>query len=165
MFPGIEIERSAKFSECGIYRYTLERVWDPSKPRLLWVLLNPSTADAIQDDPTNRKGIKFSKLWGYGSCVFVNLFAFRSPHPKIMKACPGPFGPDNDRHLLEQAELADTIMIAWGNDGVHRGQDQKVLKLLGYPGPVLLMCLGRNQNGTPKHPLYLKDDTRPQVFD
>lgn len=153
--------RSATFSECGLYRYTLERVWDWDKPRALWVLLNPATADAEKDDPTNRKGIKFSKTWGYGSCVFTNAFAFRSPHPRVMKAQQVPVGPDNDTHILEQCELAELIVVAWGNDGRHRQREKDVLRLLE---PYRLWCLGTNKNGTPKHPLYLPDDTPLQIF-
>lgn len=151
------IQRSAAFSPCGVYRYTLVRIWDTSLPRLLWILVNPSKADAEQDDPTNRKGMKFSKAWGFGSCVFANVFGFQSPHPKVMKAAEFPIGPDNDAHLIEQVYLASAVVVAWGNHGAHRGRDQEVLKLLG---PTRLMCLGTNKNGTPKHPLYLKDDTQ-----
>ena len=77
--PDVEMWRNAVFSGCGTYRYTLERRWSAG-PLLLWVLLNPSTANAQVDDPTNRRGIGFSIKWGYAGCVFVNLFAVRSDH-------------------------------------------------------------------------------------
>ena len=94
------MHRTTSFSTCRVYRYTLERVWDSALPRLLWILLNSSDADAFQDDPTNRRGINFSKAWGYGSCVFANLFAFQSPYPKIMMAQTEPVGPLNDRETV-----------------------------------------------------------------
>lgn len=157
------LRRDAVFSPCRTYRYTLERYWDETKPRYLWVLLNPSTADAEKDDPTNVRGMNFTRTWGGGSCIFVNLFAFRSPKPKVMKAAAEPVGPENGRHILEQAELADWIVVAWGNDGVHRGRNKKVLELLeGFD----LWCLGRNDKGRgePKHPLYLAKDLRLEEF-
>ncbi len=169
LFPDVEMKRSADFSPCGVYRYTLVRVWDESKPRILWVLLNPSTADAVHDDPTNRKGIKFSKAWGFGSCVFVNLFAFRSPHPKVMKKQAEPVGPENEALIIYEATRAiasgGKIVLAWGNDGAHRGRDAAVLKLLKSDGFDSLWCMGKNQGGSPKHPLYLRDDTELEVFD
>jgi hypothetical protein len=154
---GEGMTHAATFSPCEVYRYTLERVWQPELPRLLWVLLNPSTATEKKFDPTNTKGMNFSIAWGFGACVFVNLFAFRSPHPKVMRASPIPIGPDNDKHILEQAELAGKVVVAWGNDGRHWHRDQAVLKLLkGIP----LYCMGTNQNGSPKHPLYLANKTQ-----
>ena len=155
LFADVDMERSATFSPCRLYRYTLVRVWDHNLPRLLWILLNPSTADAEKDDPTNRKGIKFSQRWSFGSCVFVNLFAFRSPHPRVMKAAPDPVGVMNDSVILEQARLADRIVVAWGNDGAHRGRASEVLKLLG-DSPTL-WCLKLNKTGEPFHPLYARD--------
>jgi len=146
-----DVRRAAIFSDCRRYRYTLERYWDSGSPQILWVLLNPSTADAKKDDPTNRKGMKFSRRWGYGSCIFVNLFAYRTPHPKEMKKQKDPIGPNNDHIILKQAHLADTIVVAWGNDGEHLGRDEEVLSLLA---DFRLMCIGKNSGGQPKHPLY-----------
>ena len=148
-----EIHRAAVFSSCRLYRYTLERYWNTDLPRLLFVLLNPSTADAVHDDPTNRKGMGFARRWGFGSCVFVNLFAFRSPHPKVMKAAAKPVGPANDVHIVHQATAADRIVLAWGNDGAHRGRDREVLELLGSLGKEL-WHLGLTKPGQPRHPLY-----------
>lgn len=154
--PSDGIERSAVFSDCEVYRYTLERVWDPSLPRILFVLLNPSTADAVNDDPTNRRGIGFAKAWGFGSCIFVNLFAFRSPDPKVMKAADDPVGEKNDAHILDQASRADRVVAAWGTHGNHQLRDSEVLDLLEGVG---LYHLGLTKDGHPKHPLYLSKDT------
>ena len=84
------IVRAADFSPCKTWRYTLRRTWDEKKPRLLWILLNPSIADETRDDPTNRRGMRFAHSWGYGSLVFCNLFAFRTPEPAEMKKANDP---------------------------------------------------------------------------
>ena len=152
--------RGAVFSPCGRYRYTLERRWADG-PMLLWVLLNPSTADAQRDDPTNRRGIGFSRQWGFGACVFVNLFAFRSPRPSEMKAAVWPIGSDNSSHILDQAEKADRIVVAWGTQGPHRNRDRAVLALLSE---YKLFCLGTTNVGHPRHPLYLRGDTEMVAY-
>jgi len=157
--PTDSIRRSATFSPCGLFRYTLIRVWDPRAPRCLFGLLNPSIADAFRDDPTNRRGIGFALRWGFGSVVFVNLFAYRSPHPRVMKAQAEPVGPDNDWHIIDQALCADLMVIAWGNDGAHRGRDEEVLEMLSKH-QIPLWCLGTTGQGQPNHPLYLRADTK-----
>ena len=153
--------REAVFSDCLRYRYTLERTWETGLPSLLWVLLNPSTATAEKDDPTNRRGIEFSKTWGYGACTFVNLFAWRTPYPFVMLREDEPVGPINNFHILEQAEKADSIVVAWGTKGGHLERDKEVLELLHK---YRLQCLGRTKAGYPKHPLFLKADTKLEEF-
>jgi hypothetical protein len=152
--------RHATISECGLFRYVLSRTWDPEgKHTVLFVLVNPSTADAEVDDHTVRKGVGFATRWGYGSMVFANLNAFRARHPKDMKAAADPVGPENDRFLLAEAERADKIVLAWGTHGSHRGRDEKVIQLLTAGHASKLYCLGRNKSGSPKHPLTLAYDT------
>lgn len=160
------MKRWALFSPCGDYRYVLGREWDADKPRVLFDLLNPSTADAEMDDPTNRRGIDFSQRWGFGSCIFVNLFGWRSPHPKIMMAQEHPIGIDNDMYVLQQAYRADLIVCAWGNDGKHMDRAKTVERMFRNHGHKL-HHLGRNKNGKgePKHILYLSSKLRPTVWD
>ena len=155
LFDTGDIRRAAVFSSCEVFRYTLERYWNDDLPRLLFILLNPSIADATRDDPTNRRGIGFARLWGFGSIIFVNLFAFRSPKPKVMKAYHSPIGPDNDRHILEQVKLADRVVLAWGNDGGWIGRDRQVRELLAG---VECYRFGTTKVGHPRHPLYLRTD-------
>lgn len=155
------IKRSADFSPCETYRYTLIREWDDSLPRLLFVLLNPSTADAVNDDPTNRRGMGFARQWGYGSCVFVNLFAYRTPNPDEMKLAADPVGSNNDTFILAQAYASETIVAAWGSHGPHRGRSFEVRRLLKN---FKLYCLGKTNAGEPKHPLYLAAKTKLQTF-
>lgn len=111
------LRRSADFSSCRTWRYTLIREWDDQKPRLLFVLLNPSTADAEKDDPTNRRGIGFASRWGFGSVVFVNLFAIRSPDSKTIKQVSDPIGPENDHYIERESSRANKIICAWGVQG------------------------------------------------
>lgn len=153
------IRRDALFSECRRYRYTLERYWCSEKPLVLFILLNPSTADAERDDPTSRRGMGFARMWGFEACVFVNAFAYRSTNPREMKRVIDPIGPENDRIILEWCDRADMIVAAWGNHGVHRGRDIEMMKLLrGYP----VHAFGATRLDQPRHILYLPRDARTE---
>lgn len=160
MSDDLFIKRSADFSPDRKYRYTLTRVWDATRPRCLFILLNPSTADAERDDPTNRRGITFAMDWGYGACVFCNLFAFRTPYPGLMKAMVDPVGPDNDRWILKEHARADITIAAWGTHGAHRARDLEVLDLLPA-----MHHLGLTKHGHPKHILYLPKTLTPQAWE
>lgn len=159
LFGGMQ--RSADFSPCRTWRYSLIRVWDETLPLVVFVLLNPSTADEHHDDPTNRRGIKYAAYWEYGSVVFVNLFAIRSPDPKKIKEVSDPVGPDNDAHILRWAEKADRIVCAWGPPGEYMGRDEHVLRLLAE---YELNYLALTKDGHPNHPLYLKANLMPIVW-
>jgi hypothetical protein len=163
---------TATLSDCGRYRYTLTRTWGIG-PRVLMILLNPSTATGEVDDPTQLRGVRqaqaieldgFKFKWGdvdcgYGSMEFVNLFAWRSTDPKAMLDVPADLvvGPDNDRHILEAVERAALVIAAWGNPGVYLGRDRQVVEMVSRHKP--LHCFGTNKNGSPKHPLYLRIPT------
>ncbi len=135
----------------GPYRYRLWRTWNAHQPTLLWILLNPSTANGTQDDPTLRRLVSFSRSFGYGGLVVVNLFAWRATSPQALKEADDPIGPDNDRFIREAAAHAQQIVVAWGNGGTYQQRDQDVLTLL-TPSP--LWCLGITRDGHPMHPLY-----------
>jgi len=156
-----QLDRGATFSTCLKYRYTLTRIWDLDLPACVFILLNPSTADAFVDDPTNRRGMNFARKWACGTCVFVNLFAFRTPSPKKMKIVSDPVGPANDYWIKLWAKRANILIAAWGTNGAYRGRNIQVMKLLkGFK----IMCLGTTKYGHPKHPLYLRGDTELQHF-
>jgi len=157
------IKRSAEFSPCRTWRYTLVREWDSSKPRLLMILLNPSTADASKDDPTNRRGIQYAIDWGFGSLCFCNLFAFRTPRPKEMKAAFDPVGPENNNWIHAEADKAAIVLVGWGNDGVFKDRASSVLIGLALDGKKIY-CLEVNKNGQPKHPLYCRADLKPKLY-
>ena len=147
--------KDAVISDCGLYRYTLERTWDEAKKTVCFVLLNPSTADANKDDHTLRKGVGFAKRWGYGALVFVNLFALRATKPKCMKAARHPVGPMNGTFVLGAVGSADRVVLAWGTHGSHRGRDKEVLAMLEGLAADKLYHLGLTKDGHPKHPLTL----------
>lgn len=156
----------AGFSACQRYRYWLTRVWNRTLPVVAWVMLNPSTADAFVDDPTIRRCIAFSRAWGAGGLVVLNLFALRSTNPAALRL-PGasPIDPPddlgaNDRHIRRWTE-GRRVIAAWGVHGTLCARDRDVLWLLAGQR---VECLGRTKGGHPWHPLYIKGATVPVPF-
>ena len=155
----------AIISPCGMYRYTLHRRVECTlrwvKP-VLFVMLNPSTADATKDDPTIRRCISFTKALGGTSLTVVNLFAFRSSSPEALKLAPDPVGPDNDNHIREQIERHSLgiIIAAWG---AHKFTLSREFQVYNYGHPKW-SCLGKTKGGSPRHPLYVRSNTELQEF-
>ena len=146
----------------GEYRYLLWRVWDTTRPRLLWILLNPSVADGERDDPTLRRCTAFSDAWGYGALEIVNLFAYRTTDKsKLSTLNMDPIGPENDEHILAAASHAPRIIVGWGADGALQMRDRAVLAALCQHAQRSVDCLGVVRNGCPRHPLYIPGDTLP----
>lgn len=143
------------------YRYSLWRRWDVSLPAVLFIMLNPSTADENEDDPTIRRCIGFAKDWGFGALEVRNLFAYRATDPKELKQCIDSIGPDNDKHILEAAQAADKIILAWGVHGVLKKRNREVYKILA---PYMPECLDITNGGHPKHPLYIAANRRPMLY-
>lgn len=143
----------ATISECGLYRYRLTREWGAGATAV-FIMLNPSTADASQDDPTIRRCVGFAKREGCGRLEVVNLFAFRATAPKDMRAAADPIGPENDAHILAAVTAADGPRIAaWGAHGGQRGKEVgRRLRGMG------LKCLGLTAALAPRHPLYVRGD-------
>ena len=133
----------------GDYRYTLTRVWDPVLPMITFMLLNPSTADAVQLDPTLRRCVGFAKREGYGGMLILNLYAFRTKDPKVMLAATDPVGPENDRVL---AGVTGTVIAGWGT----KADPARVTRALALLPR--LYALGITKDGHPGHPLYLPVD-------
>lgn len=158
-------EKTALISDCGRYRYTLGRSWESADAKLcVFVMLNPSTADASEDDPTIRRCIGFAQDWGYGRLLVVNLYAYRATDPKQLWKVVDPVGPDNDDALTEAMEAADFVVLAWGSHGAKNGRGQRVEDLARtHAGSVA--TLGRTKAGEPKHPLYLAKNTKPEDAD
>lgn len=137
----------------GPYRYHLWRRWDAAAS-LLFVMLNPSTADAARDDPTIRRCVGFARAWGFGAVEVVNLFAWRATDPRELRRARDPVGPDNDRAILAAAARNQAIIAAWGNHGALGERDRQVAALLA---PFGARCLGaRTSGGAPRHPLYVR---------
>lgn len=155
--------RQAVLTVDRIYRYSLIRVWDEELPLVTFILLNPSTADEMKDDPTLRRGIDFARRWGFGQLAFVNLFAFRATDPKDLLVAKDPIGPYNDAHIVAWCDAATRIVCAWGNNGTHRNRDQRVIHLL-REREFELFCLGTTKGGHPKHPVRLAKTTPLQTF-
>jgi hypothetical protein len=127
-------------------------------PAVCFVMLNPSTADAFQDDPTIRRCIGFARAWGYGGLHVVNLYSFRTPSPAYLKKAPRPNGPDNDAHLHQAAAAATRVVAAWGNHGDRMRVADVLAQLRAATGQV--MCLGMTRTGAPRHPLYVPAATQ-----
>ncbi len=160
-FDELDKQSGAIFSPCRKYRYTLWRFWDCGKPYAVFLCLNPSTADEINNDPTIRRCIDFSKQWGYGGVVILNIFAYRATDPEVMKEAVDPIGPDNDKWLKEITQHPDAgiTVAAWGNHGDFADRGKQVLSMLGD-----MYCLKVNSNGQPAHPLYLKKSLKPHLL-
>ena len=144
------------------YRYLLWREWDSSKETISFIMLNPSRADAEINDPTITRCINFAKSWGYGRLEVVNLFAYRTPHPSLLKQATEPIGRDNDRYILQSVERSDRVILAWGNHGTWSKRDLYTIKLLQNQN--YLYSLGITKRGCPRHPLYLRSNTKPQIY-
>ncbi len=148
------------------YRYWLTRHWGPGERRVMWIGLNPSTADTQRLDPTLRRIYDYSQAWGYDGFVMTNLFAFRATIPRVMLLHPEPVGPENDHHLLEIADEVDKIICAWGAHGVHRNRSQEVVDMLtdaGHASKLHALKINKKAS-TPGHPLYVLGNTRPVPY-
>lgn len=152
----------AVIDDTGQYRYLLCRDWGlfgQSNLQIAWIMLNPSTADAYQDDPTIRRCKAFSELWGYGRLVVVNLYALRSTDPKKLFSHSDPVGPRNEEYIKRVVQESQLVVAAWGAfklgvpDAIRRVLSDKVL-----------WCLGTTKQGHPRHPLYVKSSTEKEIY-
>lgn len=160
-------DRGAVLSDCGLYRYRLHRRVTASDRIALFIMLNPSVADADQDDPTIRRCMGFTRALGCGMLEVVNLFAFRTKSPEVLKQASAPVGPDNDRHIheaaLETQLTGGFIVCAWGAHGKHLGRDRAVMRMLGAAGQET-HSLDETKDGHPRHPLYLPSACNPMPY-
>jgi hypothetical protein len=147
---------TARFSDCGAYRYELRRVWQPSAPVLAWIMLNPSTATAEQDDPTVAKCRAYAERDGFGGIVVVNIFAWRSTDPRMLPLVKEPVGPENDAAILRAVAGAGLVVCAWGNHGQLHGRGCIVEEALRKAGAKLHRLVINKTTGEPGHPLYLR---------
>lgn len=162
----IKVGRAAIISTCGRYRYGLARWWgSPLGRRVLFVMLNPSTADAEQDDPTIRRCIAFAHAWGMEVMEVVNMYALRATNPLELLAANDPVGPQNDSYIKDAAMHASQVVCAWGAHRVVTPErTKKVLEILRGCGKEPL-CLRQTKSGAPSHPLYLPAVLRPVLFE
>lgn len=155
-------EAGALFSACGAYRFSLWRVWDTSKPYMMMLMLNPSTATHLQNDPTIERCERRAQEYQYGGLYVGNIFALRSTDPAALYTADDPIGPANDAHILEMTEGAGIVLCGWGKHGAHMGRGAAVEKMLRERSAApKLHVLRLNKDGTPQHPLYIGYDVKP----
>lgn len=158
-----DVRRSARFSKCRRYRWSLTRGWDGGDGRTVcFVMLNPSTADASRDDPTIRRCIGYARDWGYSRLVVRNLFAIRATNPKDLLVLSNPTGGPAGNRALRMASQADAVVLGWGAF-VPFQRTAYARRVLSTASP--LLCLGRTKSGEPRHPLYSRKDVEPEVFE
>ncbi len=154
----------AIYSDCENYRYSLTRTWDETGKRVLFVMLNPSTATEVQNDPTVERCERRARTLGYGAFCVCNIFAYRATDPKVMRAQADPTGPANDAAIIDASDWADDIICAWGTHGEHLQRGPEMERILrAQPKP--LTHLGLSKAGHPKHPLYIGYKVQPMMWD
>ena len=149
----------AEISACGTYRYALWRRWAPAGPGVLFIGLNPSTADAATDDPTLRRCMGYARSWGFGWVSVGNLFGLRSTDPGALRLARDPVGPGCDVWLGRLLAEADLVVAAWGARGGLLGRDREILGMIEAPH-----CLAVTKDGHPGHPLRLPRDARARPY-
>jgi hypothetical protein len=149
---------SAVISDCGLYRYRLERPISDAPKTMAFIMVNPSTADAELDDPTIRRCKGFAQRHGVGRLIVGNKFAFRSTDVKGLGTAEDPIGPFNDHHLARIISAADYVIVAWGPltklPRRLRNHWTEVV-LMAQRLDRFLFCLGTASDGQPRHPLML----------
>lgn len=153
------MQEKAVISSCGQFRYLLTRpseIAHPERGTVLFIMLNPSTADATQDDPTIRRCRGFARAWGCAGIAVANLYAYRATQPRELLTCPDPVGPDNDAWLRRLASEYREAVCAWGANAP-ADRVQQVVRIFRNEGS-WLWCLGVTKSGAPRHPLYVKGD-------
>jgi hypothetical protein len=180
-------QTGAIFSNCRRWRYRLWRSWQPQLARAVFLMMNPSTADEVKNDPTVERCVRRVKEWEklglihdrvelpdrmtgaeggvFGTVEVVNVFAWRETDSLLLAAriAEGQdiVGPENDRHIVEACKDAAIVVCGWGEPG-HRllGRGAKVLELLRGAG-VKPYALKINASGAPQHPLYIGYNVAP----
>ncbi len=153
----------AEYSDCEAYRYTLTRVWEPGGDKALFIMLNPSTATEVQNDPTVERCERRARTLGFGAFRVLNIFAFRATDPRVMRAVADPVGPGNDAAILGSLDWADRVICAWGTHGAFMDRGPEVEAML-RDANVPLHHLGLSKAGHPKHPLYIGYGVQPEVW-
>lgn len=159
----IYVESTAVLSDDKLYRYLLRRVWDTTKPRMLYVMLNPSTADAEADDATIRSCVRLAATLDYGSIEVVNIFAWRATNPKDLTDLDDPVGPRNYSTFVSAVRRCNVVVCAWGAHAMAQVRSVYVVQYMEWRRPGA-RCFGKTKSGAPKHPLYIKGGTPLEAF-
>ncbi len=158
------VTKEAVIAGEGRFRYRLDRHWDKTKGYINFIMLNPSTADAYQDDPTITRCIARAKEYGYGGLVVTNLFAYRSTDPTKLRWAKDRIGELNDIYILDAAKGAAAVVMAWGDHGKLDGRGPDVFGKL-FDAGIEPKVLRYTLKGQPEHPLYVPYALKPEVFD
>lgn len=153
----------AAYSDCEQYRYSLTRMWQKDGRKALFILLNPSTATEMQNDPTVERCERRARALGFGAFAVTNIFAYRATNPLHMRTQVDPVGPGNDGAIADRVDWADHIICGWGSHGAHLARGAQVAGLLRAMNRPLFH-LGLTQSGQPKHPLYVGYAVQPVVW-
>lgn len=155
---------TARFSECGKYRYELHEIWDRDKPLVLWILMNPSVACLDYSDPTLIRTGKFARAWGYGGQLIGNVHAYRATDKNKLLEVGNPVGDENDQSILDMAKQAKTVVLAYGQPPkALKDRGQEVVEMLRDHADLCYLRLAKD-GVTPWHPLYLQRNLRPQPY-
>ena len=154
---------TATYSDCERYRYALTRTWDAGGKRVLFVMLNPSKATEVQNDPTVERCERRARALGFGAFQVTNIFAWRDTDPFQMRKAKDPIGPDNDAAIFAGVAWADQVIAAWGTHGAHMNRGPQMTTLLQGTGKPLY-TLGLSKHGHPKHPLYISYSQQPILW-
>ena len=158
IFPkAMPIVSDAKFNDTRTHRYILIRIWDDKKPKLMIIGLNPSIANEKTNDNTINKVIKIAKNKGFGGVYMANLFSYITPHPASLIV--GSNNRKNDSFLKKYEAKSEKVVFAWGNFKEAQERAKEVIAI--FPKAY---CFFKNKNGSPKHPLYCKDNQQIIVF-
>jgi hypothetical protein len=156
--------KSAVFSDDRLYRYTLERVWLKERPLIMFICLNPSGDTTRKHHPTRRRCMRYACSCGYGGLIMANLFAYQTPDPRVLREIPDPVGPENDEWLKKSADRATMIIAAWGAKGTCMDRGDRVRTLLEKSEkPLYHLGLTMHKN-QPHHPLFLRKDAKPILW-
>jgi len=159
-----DAESLAVYSDCEAYRYALTRVWDATGKRVTFVMLNPSTATEVQNDPTVERCERRARALGFGAFQVCNIFAFRATDPKVMRKATDPVGPANDEAIRKGCLWADQVICAWGTHGAYLSRGPAVEALVRATEKPMAH-LGLSKAGHPKHPLYISYQKQPEKWD
>jgi hypothetical protein len=154
---------TAVYSDCERYRYSLTRIWDEGGDRVLFVMLNPSTATELQNDPTVERCERRARALGFGAFRVCNIFAWRDTDPKNMRRAEDPVGPENDSTIADACDWAEVLVCAWGTHGEHLNRGPLVESLMRRTNRDL-NHLGLSKAGHPKHPLYIAYSQKPEPW-
>ena len=154
---------TAIYSDCLKYRYELTRIWEPAGRKVHFVMLNPSTATEVQNDPTVERCEQRARTLGFGAFRVTNIFAWRDTDPKKMRLADDPVGPENDGAIVRGCNWADQTICGWGTHGEHLERGAEMRTLI-QKSTADIFHLGITKHGHPKHPLYIAYAQTPQPW-